>query len=972
MASADPLVLWVEGEACSRGAGPTGPDYKVAVAGAAVRGLNWGAEPGHFAEYVFDLTDRVERPTLVVRYLRARSGPSFFDLLLDGQRLGQSPSLTFTPTPGWGDSPSDYGLASLTLPDLAPGRHTLRFVSLRAAGNTHIDCWALLRAYAPVPRNSDELAALYGPRVEPLAFHTFEAAFPRLPVHPDLDTPWDQALSAALTPHLRDVLMLSARSPSPYLVKAHDFGGHTNYAEDCAWHSLQKESAFDLPCGGRLGVVEPKTDLNFFAALSPPGGEPQEPLDASTEMHLIDLLAHKVVYDRWLQVRACFLPYESNTLLLILLLSNLSNEARGADLHLILRKSPNQVSAARYQGTLLASAGQAQWSAYDPGNRTAFVSLEDGDSFPVPGEQSALAALTCSLPVESWSAEAGEEFNLRLSCPVHLPAGGEQTALAALHLTRYSPKTGLLRRGVHIYPFRDWTSAASSALRHCADALSSDWPALVRGSIRAYQDYPLFTLPQRSWEADLFACLQLPRAETFSPSGSMPHPFYNFCRAHANELRGWWTYGEHGHEHLSIFTTVLTDPLLAQQHLRGHFRFQSRDGGYPYGVSQDSVTLDVTEGATCPFVLWEAWNAYLWSGDRAFLEAAFESGVQNHHWWTTTRDRGHERPLGLSYWLNFWETVRDDADHPTWLSTEGAHNQEALDLNCYLLVQERALAQMAAELGRPDQAQHFNVLADCRAHLINEHLWHQDDGCYYGRDLSADRWARVKDISLFLPLWAGLAPLDRAQELLRHLHDPAGFATDFPVPTLARSEPQFRAGYHWQGSNWVEMSWLVVQGLRRYGLHKQATALAYRNAEMVFSALEKTGHFREYYSSLAGAPIGLYDYIWSAIPAAMVARAAFGLEPRAEGLLVMPELPEGWEEASLAALRVRGACLNLIVRRHANLETTRVSLNGVALPPLENRGLLIPWRQLSGTLTVEIAQPPDLPEALSPPPSTPP
>jgi len=208
--------------------------------------------------------------------------------------------------------------------------------------------------------------------------------------------------------------------------------------------------------------------------------------------------------------------------------------------------------------------------------------------------------------------------------------------------------------------------------------------------------------------------------------------------------------------------------------------------------------------------------------------------------------------------------------------------------------------------------------------------------------------------------------------LLRRVHDPAEFATDFPMPTLARDEAHFRGGWHWQGSNWVEMSWLVVLGLRRYGLYREATALAWRNAEMVFRTLEKTGHFREYYDSLSGEPVGLYDYIWSSIPAAMMVRAFLGIEPTAEGLLIMPELPSGWSEAAISELAVRGGRLSLEVRRTDEVRETECQVNGQARAMTGGRGVLIPWVEVTGELKVRIIQPRELGESLTLPPATPP
>src|SRR5262249_45832200 len=153
------------------------------------------------------------------------------------------------------------------------------------------------------------------------------------------------------------------------------------------------------------------------------------------------------------------------------------------------------------------------------------------------------------------------------------------------------------------------------------------------------------------------ASLELPRAETYSPHGAMKFPFYNFCRAHAMEPFGWWSYGMHAHESLSTFFLNFTNPSLSAAFLRGHFLLHSVYGEIPYGVSPYGRRETTTETATAPFLGIEAWTTYLWSGDETFLREAYDSVSRNHRFWTAARDRTGE---GLCHWAGFLESVRDD------------------------------------------------------------------------------------------------------------------------------------------------------------------------------------------------------------------------------------------------------------------------------------------------------------------------
>lgn len=71
-------------------------------------------------------------------------------------------------------------------------------------------------------------------------------------------------LSDINSDHLRYVLEHTACKPSPYLVKSFDVGKPTDYDADYVWHSLKKERMFGLPHAGRLGVVNPNSDISYF------------------------------------------------------------------------------------------------------------------------------------------------------------------------------------------------------------------------------------------------------------------------------------------------------------------------------------------------------------------------------------------------------------------------------------------------------------------------------------------------------------------------------------------------------------------------------------------------------------------------------------------------------------------------------------------------------------------------------------
>lgn len=768
-----------------------------------------------------------------------------------------------------------------------------------------------------------------------------------------------EAAAQRIRPSLRRAL---AGKPSPYLVKAHDVGEPTDFHIDIPWHLLDKEKdpRFKLPHFGKLGVVNTHSDVNWLIGIGVDGhpvdfNPPRRHLD-----HLINLNVQRIEMDG-VRVTILFIMPTSDTLLACLHAENDSGQKRRLRIESVCTKPPVELKPVdRFGYGVHSTSGRLQWIGWNAANYAMVCSYEDWDEprarpigsllCTLASSRSPQARRTAMEPGDGAIREAVMTFELELE------AQGSDSLRLGLNLHRFAPEAFTSRVQMDLYPAETPEQARFSGISRCVSALQCDWPSLVERSYDWYTRLPLIELPRPSWAADFYCALELPRGNTWSPQEKLKQPWYTFCRVHGNEPYGWWSYGMHGHEHLSTFVVNITEPALSQSFIRGHFQNQREDGYIPYGVNHRGV--NVHKGlATCPLLAWESWTAYLWNRDRAFLDEAYQAVSRYIHWWRSpARTRSG---MTLQRWKDFVETVRDDGDLATWTATDKAEKQEALDLNCYLLNEERALAAMAAELGRPDKAEQWSADAEQRTAVMRRQLWHAEDGVYYGRDILGERWARVMDISLFFPMWAGLATAEQSARLVELLRDPQAFGTDYPVATLAvRHMPEHARGqHHWRGSNWVEITWLVILGLKQYGYYDEAARLAEINCRMVFDTLEKTGHFREYFNSLTGAPCDLTDYIWTSMPAAMILDVFFGVRPTAGGLEVLPAWPAGWPAMKLDNLHVRDSRISLRVRRDAAAQSTTVHLNGQSRSAIHDRGILIAWNDLPSQCAIEIVQP---------------
>ena len=85
------------------------------------------------------------------------------------------------------------------------------------------------------------------------------------------------------------------------------------------------------------------------------------------------------------------------------------------------------------------------------------------------------------------------------------------------------------------------------------------------------------------------------------------------------------------------------------------------------------------------------------------------------------------------------------------------------------------------------------------------------------------------------------------------------FGPAYPVPSVPTNSFWFRPKLYWQGPTWVNMNWLIIDGLKRYGFNEHAKALTESTLEMV----EKSGCY-EYFDPLNGEPAGAKNFSWTA------------------------------------------------------------------------------------------------------------
>lgn len=138
-------------------------------------------------------------------------------------------------------------------------------------------------------------------------------------------------------------------------------------------------------------------------------------------------------------------------------------------------------------------------------------------------------------------------------------------------------------------------------------------------------------------------------------------------------------------------------------------------------------------------------------------------------------------------------------------------------------------------------------------------LWDDDSSYFYCLDYSSGTLIKNPTAATFLPLYAGKLPGAQAKALVDHLHDPTTFGTEHPIPTTPINSSYFKPHCYWQGPVWININWLVIDGLRRNGYAAEADRLTTKTLELVSSQ-----GMHEYFSPLDGQHAGAPNFSWTA------------------------------------------------------------------------------------------------------------
>jgi alpha,alpha-trehalase len=179
-----------------------------------------------------------------------------------------------------------------------------------------------------------------------------------------------------------------------------------------------------------------------------------------------------------------------------------------------------------------------------------------------------------------------------------------------------------------------------------------------------------------------------------------------------------------------------------------------------------------------------------------------------------------------------------------------ALNYLPVDLNAMLYKYETDFARAAKILNDEKESTRWLKIAEERKKVMNGLMWDKARGLYYDYNYIKEKRSSINSLAAYFPMWAGMVSDSQAADLvraLRRFENKGGLATTDALPL-----GQFVLGSmptQWAYPNgWAPLHFIVVQGLERYGYHRDARRIAEKWLTTNFEWFQKNHLFLEKYN----------------------------------------------------------------------------------------------------------------------------
>jgi glycogen debranching enzyme len=199
-------------------------------------------------------------------------------------------------------------------------------------------------------------------------------------------------------------------------------------------------------------------------------------------------------------------------------------------------------------------------------------------------------------------------------------------------------------------------------------------------------------------------------------------------------------------------------------------------------------------------------------------------------------------------------------------------NVEEVLFNTVFIEACRSISRLFREIKNQGEADFFLDTAKKSEAALLEKCWNKRENIFYSVYSKRELQAQIKTVASLLPIFLDGLKGERLKLLIdEHLLNPEEFCTEYPIPSVAKSEPYYTpkdpgnnlisgTSLLWRGPTWINTNWFIIKGLRKHGYNDIAETILEKTVEMVM----REG-FREYYNPETGEGYRRENFGWSSL-----------------------------------------------------------------------------------------------------------
>lgn len=375
------------------------------------------------------------------------------------------------------------------------------------------------------------------------------------------------------------------------------------------------------------------------------------------------------------------------------------------------------------------------------------------------------------------------------------------------------------------------------AIEGSRGALNAEWESLINEKLRFYEKLPVLSAVSETVEKLYYKCFSSMKSQIYSPEGIFKTRWTTPDRLPHKNLWFWD----------SVFHSIglrYISAELAYESIRSVFDTQREDGLIPH-MASPAFSSDITQP---PVLAWGIYQLFAFCGNKSYLSDHYGQLKKYLEWNFENRDENQNLLFEWKVNPQNPNCRCDECGMDNSPRFDHVTKMDSIDFSCFMANEARHMGLIAGELGLADEQTKWNELYRQMKQAINATLWDDADRFYYDRELKSGEFRKVKAVSSFLPLFAGVCGQEQAGSLVRYLQDSRYFGTPYPIPSVALEDSTFGTDM-WRGPVWINYNYMIATGLRDYGYVELADEILRKTIEMVAYWYVNDGNVYEFYDS---------------------------------------------------------------------------------------------------------------------------